>query len=111
METFEPALYAMRDGINASKNMKGNIAAGYKALNECVEKFFDTAFGEGTADQIFQGGKNVMVHLEAVARMDEAYKAERKQFNDFSNRYTQRQNSFQSMQGHQKKQRNQPNRT
>ena len=109
MEVFEPALYAMRDGINESKTMKGSIAAGYKALNGCVEKFFNTAFGEGTADRIFQGGKNVMVHLEAVARMDEAYKAERKQFNDFSNRYTQRQNSFQTvpgqMQGHKQKQR------
>ena len=111
MEVFEPAIFTMREGINASKTMQGMVAAKYKAMNQTIETFFDTAFGEGTADSIFQGSKNVMVHLEAVAKIEEAQRAEKKQFNDFSNKYTQRQNSFQSMQGHQKKQRNQPNRT
>lgn len=104
MDIFEPALYEMRDGVNKSKTMNGSISAKYKALNQSVEAFFDRCFGEGTADSIFQGGKNVMVHLQAVSCIDDAYKAEKKQFNDFSNRYTQQQNGFKSMQGYQKKQ-------
>ncbi len=104
MDVFEPALYEMQNGINESKATKGSIAAGLRKMNETVETFFDRSFGEGTADRIFQGSGNVMVHLEAVARVKEAYLDERKQFNNFSNKYTQRQNSFQPMQGHQKRQ-------
>ncbi len=106
MEVFEAAIYEMRESINASKTMQGMVVAKYKAMNQTIETFLETAFGQGTADNIFQGSKNVMVHLEAVTRIEEAQRAEKKQFNDFSNKYTQRQNSFQSMQGHQKKQRN-----
>ena len=108
METFEPAIYELHKSINTGKNMPGSVAAKYKAMNQTIETFFNAIFGEGTADSIFQGSKNVMVHLEAVAKIEEAQRAEKKQFNDFSNRYTQRQNGFQSMQGHKKKQKNRP---
>lgn len=111
MDKFEPAIYEMRDGINASKTMRGSIAARYKAINQTIERCFDNIFGEGTADGIFQGSKNVMVHLEAVARIEEAQSAEKKQFNNLSNKYTQRQNGFQSMQDHQKKQKSPHNHT
>ena len=99
MDVFEPAIYKMQKGIDAGKTMQGNVAAKYRAMNRAVETFFDEVFGEGTADSIFQDSKNVMVHMEAVARIGEAQRAEKKQFNDFSNKYTQRQNNFQSMQG------------
>lgn len=106
MEVFEPAIHAMREGINASKAMQGSISVKYEALNQCIEEYFDAVFGEGTAGSIFQSSKNVMAHLEAVARIEEAQRDERKRFNDFSNKYMQRQNGFQSMPGHQKKQKN-----
>lgn len=106
MERFEPAVYELRDQINASKTMQGSTAAKYKAMNQTIEDAFNKIFGDGTADSIFQGSKNVMVHLEAVAKIEEAQRIEKKQFNDLSNKYTQRQkqNGFNSMQGHQKKQ-------
>ncbi len=111
MDKFEPAIYEMRDKINASKTIQGSVAARYKAMNQAIESFLDKIFGEGTADSVFQGSKNVMVHLEAVAKIEEAQSAEKKQFNNLSNKYTQRQNSFQSMQGHQKKQKSPHNHT
>ena len=111
MEKFEPAVYEVRDRINESNTMQGMVAAKYKLMNQSIETCFNTIFGEGTADSIFQGSKNVMVHLEALARIEEAQRVEKKQFNDFSNKYTQRQNSFQSMQGHKPKQKPQHNRT
>lgn len=67
MERFEPAVYELRDQINASKTMQGSVAAKYKAMNKTIEDAFNKIFGDGTADSIFQGSKNVMVHLEAVA--------------------------------------------
>lgn len=108
MEVFEPALYEMQEGIQRSKAQKGMVAAGYRELNGCVEKFFNTVWGADASGRIFNGSRNVMAHLEAVAQVNEAFREERKQFNDFSNRYTQRQNSFQAahgqMQGHRPKQ-------
>lgn len=104
METFEPALIEMKDGINACKTMNVSIAANYKAMIQLMDAFFDKSFGEGTSVCIFGNSKNVMARLEAVTQIDEAYKAEKKQLSNFTNRYTQRQNNFQSMQGHQKKQ-------
>lgn len=111
MERFEPAVYEVRDRINESKTMQGSVAAKYKLMNQSIETCFNEIFGEGTANSIFQGSKNVMVHLEALARIEEAQRAEKKQFNDFSNKYTQRQNSFQPMQGHKPKQKPHNNRT
>lgn len=111
MEIFEPAVYEMREKINASKTMNGSVAAKYREMNQAIETCFDIIFGDGISGRVFQGSKNVMVHLEAVARIEEAQRIERKQFSEFSNKYTQRQNSFHSMQGHQKKQKPKPNRS
>lgn len=108
MEAFEPALHQMLDDINKSKAQTGrSVAAGYRELNQCVENFFDTVWGPDTGSRIFNGSGNVRVHMEAVVQINAAYREERKQLNDFSNRCTQRQNQngIQSMQGHQKKQR------
>ncbi len=103
MEKFEPALYTMRDGINESKNRKDQmVAAGYRDLNRCVETFFNTIWGDEASGRLFGNSSNVMLHLEAMARIETAYREERKQFNDFSNRYTQQQNSFRAAQGHKK---------
>lgn len=106
MDKFEPALYTMRDKIQKSKSTQHtSVAAGYRELNSCIDEFFNVVWGDGTADRVFDGSKNVMVHLQAVAQIDEAQKQEKKAFNDFSNKYTQRQqNGIKSMQGHQQKQ-------
>ena len=106
MGTFEPAINKLQQEISRSKGRNyPSIAAGYRELNSIVENFFNTVWGPDTSEHVFNGSRNVMVHLEAVSSIEAAYKEERKQFNDFSNRYTQRQqNGFQSMQGHQKKQ-------
>lgn len=107
MEKFEPALNDMRDGINRSKNRKDQlIAEGYRDLNRCVETFFNKIWGDEASERLFGKSNNVMLHLEAMAQIETAYREERKQFNDFSNRYTQRQqNSFRPVQNHKKQKR------
>ena len=69
-----------------------------------METFFNTIWGDEASGRLFGNSSNVMLHLEAMARIETAYREERKQFNDFSNRYTQRQqqNSFRAVQGHKK---------
>lgn len=111
MDIFEPAICELQNAVGKAKTQKNqSTAAGYRELNSIVENFFNTVWGPDASDRIFKGSKNVMVHLEAVARIEAAHREERKQFNNLSNQYTQRQQSgFQSMQGHKPKQKQRHN--
>lgn len=60
---------------------------------------FDEIFGAGTAAKLFGGKMNVMEHLKAIEKVSEWAAGERKTLNDFTNRYTQRQqNAVRNMQ-------------
>lgn len=107
MEILEPALIEVREDIQKTRTQpRGLVAAGYDALNKALDKFFNTVFGPETSEQIFGESRNVMIRMEALAKVDQLAKESRKQFNDFSNKYSQRQqqNGFNSMQGHKPKQ-------
>lgn len=110
MEKLEPALAEVRNELNSAKTQPGMVAAKYDAMNKAMDSFFNKTFGEGTSDQLFNGSRNVMIRMEALAQIDSAQKEVRKQFNDMTNKYSQRQqqNGFQSMQGHKKKQQPHP---
>lgn len=103
MEILEPALLEVREDMQKVRTQpRGLVAAGYDALNKSLDKFFNKVFGPDTSEQLFNGSRNVMIRMEALAKVDQLAKESRKQFNDFSNRYSQRQqqNGFNSMQGH-----------
>lgn len=105
MEILEPALLEVKEDIQKTRTQpRGLVAAGYDALNKALDKFFNTVFGTDTSEQLFNGSRNVMIRMEALAKVDQLAKESRKQFNDFSNKYSQRQqqNGFNSMQGHNK---------
>lgn len=105
MEVLEPALADVQRKIAQGKTQQyGSVAAAYRALNEIMEKFFDDVFGAGTSDRIFNGSQNVMDHMKAVAAINEQCNSAKKEFNDFTNRYSQRAraNGFNSVQGHDK---------
>lgn len=107
MEILEPALLEVREDIQKTRTQpRGLVAAGYDALNKALDKFFNTVFGPETSEQVFGKSRNVMIRMEALAKVDQLAKESRKQFNDFSNKYSQRQqqNGFNSMQGHKQKQ-------
>lgn len=107
MEKLEPALIKVKDDIQRERTQpRGLVAAGYDALNKAMDAFFNTVFGPDTSGQLFNGSRNVMIRMEALAKIDQLAKESRKQFNDFSNKYSQRQqtNGFNSMQGHKQKQ-------
>ena len=107
MEVLEPALLEVKEDMQKARTQpRGLVAAGYDALNKALDNFFNTVFGDGTSEQIFGKSRNVMIRMEALAKVDQLAKESRKQFNDFSNKYSQRQqqNGFNSMQGHKQKQ-------
>lgn len=70
------------------------VAASYLEQCQVVDRYFDQVFGEGTAARVFQGKEhNVMTHLQAVEQLTNWAYQEKKKFNDFTNKYTQRQNA------------------
>lgn len=100
MEKFESSIIKMRDSAQAKKRENfPTAAANYRAQCEVVNTCFDEIFGDGTAQQLFGGKMNVMEHLKAIEKVSEWAAGERKTLNDFTNRYTQRQqNAIRNMQ-------------
>lgn len=92
MEKFENAMIKMRDTAQAAKTAGYTTAAAhYRAQCEVVNTCLDEIFGDGTAAAVFQGKMNVMDHMKAIEKISEWANAEKKVLNDFTNRYTQRQ--------------------
>lgn len=100
METFESSIIKMRDSAQAKKRENfPTAAANYRAQCEVVNTCLDEIFGDGTAQKLFGGKMNVMEHLKAIEKVSEWAAGERKTLNDFTNRYTQRQqNAVRNMQ-------------
>lgn len=100
MEKFESSMIKMRDSAQAKKRENFPTAAAiYRAQCEVVNTCFDEIFGDGTAQKLFGGKMNVMEHLKAIEKVSEWAAGERKTLNDFTNRYTQRQqNAVRNMQ-------------
>lgn len=100
MEKFESSMIKMRDSAQAKKRENfPTAAANYRAQCEVVNTCLDEIFGDGTAQKLFGGKMNVMEHLKAIEKVSEWAAGERKTLNDFTNRYTQRQqNAVRNMQ-------------
>lgn len=100
MEKFETAMIKMRDTAQRKRSENfPTAAANYRAQCEVVNTCFDEIFGAGTAVKLFGGKMNVMEHLKAIEKVSEWAAGERKTLNDFTNRYTQRQqNAVRNMQ-------------
>lgn len=100
MEKFESSMIKIRDSAQAKKRENfPTAAANYRAQCEVVNTCFDEIFGAGTAQKLFGGKMNVMEHLKAIEKVSEWAAGERKTLNDFTNRYTQRQqNAVRNMQ-------------
>ena len=88
MEQLEQSMSKMRDTAQATQRENFPTAP---AQCEVVNVCFDEIFGAGTADRLFHGKMNVMEHLKAIEKVSEWAASERKTLNDFTNRYTQRQ--------------------
>ena len=92
MDVFESAMIEMRDKAQAAKSAGYTRASNhYRAQCEVTNECLDKIFGEGTSEKLFGGHMNVMEHLEAMEQVNEWAMTERKRLNDFTNKYTQRQ--------------------
>ena len=92
MDAFEGAMLEMRDKAQAAKTAGYTRASDhYRAQCEVTNECLDKIFGEGTSEKLFGGRMNVMEHLEAMEQVNEWAMTERKRLNDFTNKYTQRQ--------------------
>lgn len=92
---FEEATRKLQDRTIASRGKQyASVAEGYLEQCKTIDAYFDEIFGEGTAARLFQGAEhNVMNHLKAVEALTDWAHGEKKKLNDFTNKYTQRQNA------------------
>lgn len=92
---YEEATKKMQTTAAASRGKQyASVAEGYLEQCKTVDEYFDDIFGPGTAAKVFQGSEhNIMVHLKAVETLTNWAQGEKKKLNDFTNKYTQRQNA------------------
>lgn len=92
---YEEATKKMQATATASRGKQyASVAEGYLEQCRTVDEYFDDIFGPGTAVKVFQGSEhNIMVHLKAVEELTNWAQSEKKKLNDFTNKYTQRQNA------------------
>jgi len=90
MERFEKALEVYGKKGQDMKSFEGSTAEGYRKLCAITNEFFDSVFGDGTAEQLFHGKNDLMEHLKAVDLLIEEKRQAHKEMADLSNRYVQR---------------------
>lgn len=92
---YEVATKKMQETAAASRGKQyASLAEGYLDQCKTVDEYFDDIFGPGTAAKVFQGSEHdLMVHLMAVEDLTSWAQGEKKKLNDFTNKYTQRQNA------------------
>jgi hypothetical protein len=92
MEPYEQATIEMQAAAARQKNQHYDSAAkAMIAQCDVVNDYFDGIFGEGTAAKVFGGSHNLMTHLQAVSDLTDYAMKAKKEINDFTNKYTQRQ--------------------
>ena len=103
---YEEATKKMQEKAAASRGKQyASTAEGYLDQCKTVDEYFDDIFGPGTAAKVFQGAEHhLMVHLKAVEELTNWAYGEKKKLNDFTNRYTQRQNAQRNQQRQQMQQ-------
>lgn len=96
IDVFEAATKKMRDraaeGIHTKYESLGDAM---RAQCKIAKDYFDEIFGEGTSLELFGPGNNLKLHMQAVADLTDQAMKNRKETNDFINKYTQRQKAQQ----------------
>lgn len=92
---YEEATYKMQKKAAECQAKKyTSFAESIREQCATVDEYFDDIFGEGTSARVFEGAETqLMVHLKAVEDLTNWAQGERKKLNDFTNKYTQRQNA------------------
>lgn len=92
---YEDATRKMQAKAQANQGKKyDRFADGILEQCETIDEYFNDVFGEGTAAKVFAGAEHhLMIHLKAVEDLTNWAQGEKKKLNDFTNKYTQRQNA------------------
>lgn len=96
IDVFEAATKKMRDRAAEGTHTKyESLGDAMRAQCKIVKDYFDEIFGEGMSLELFGPGNNLKLHMQAVADLTDQAMKNRKETNDFINKYTQRQKAQQ----------------
>lgn len=103
IDVFEAATKKMRDrAAEGTQTKYESLGDAMRAQCKIAKDYFDEIFGEGTALELFGPGNNLKLHMQAVADLTDQAMKNRKETNDFINKYTQRQKAQQARFQHKK---------
>lgn len=95
MERYEKATVKMYEIATAGTEKKyDSVADAFRQQCEVARQYFDEIFGDGTSERLFGEKMNLKDHMEAIAELTDCAARSKKEVNDLTNKYTQRQKSF-----------------
>ena len=86
-ELLERAFRAVQIGV-ADAQQKATTTEQIRYQCEVVYDFFDEVFGEGVADEVFEGKMNLLKCLDAFAKVIEYTTEQKKQLTELTDKYT-----------------------
>ena len=88
LERYEKLNAEIVEKIN-EKTQYENVSTADGMRIQCrhIDGFFDTLFGDGTADKLFGGGNDLRIRMEAFAQVAAAGDSVREEINTISGKY------------------------
>lgn len=96
-DKYESATKSLAEETKEKRGMEyKSLGESMRAQCHIVKEYFDRIFGDGTSSELFGDSNNLKAHLSAVAELTEAAGRFKKEMNDLTNKYTQRQKAAQN---------------
>lgn len=100
VERYEEAAYEMKEAVADRNRFKGMSTA--EAMREqcrVMENYIDKTLDTNASDLLFGGRMDLLEHMEVCEELNARAAEARKAVADISNKYTQKQQSFQQKGG------------
>ena len=97
IERYEEAAYAMKEAVADKNRFKGMSTA--EAMREqcrIMENYIDQTLDANASEMLFGGKMDLLEHMEVCEELNVRAAEARKAVADISNKYTQKQQSFQN---------------
>lgn len=87
MEKFEKYAQKVKDTCDRREKEEMPMSQAIREECEIIDEFFDKVFGEGVANKIFKGKKNLMEHVNAFADIVDEKIKQQKSIESMYDRY------------------------
>lgn len=88
MEAYETAMQKVADRMDSLKQQEKQLSASQSIRRQCqaVSECFDSLFGQGTSQQIFEGQVNLKLTLQAFGELVEGIRCQQAELQAIADR-------------------------